>query len=392
MSKSDSEIDVYKLYSSLILNLRDKKYLNYLNKLNLIYEKEGIESLNSLNENSSSDNTIVANSDQLINAQNVEKSAPKDFFADFSTKKSAPKDFFVESNILQAFKILVDAPQQHKNESYIDMFKLFINKTNLIIFWNFVFGFDNKLLNKLCYNCLNDNFEFIVSNDSNLADLQYLIMKHITSADYLPLSEIKLFKLVCKWTTLNSNHSKKKVTSLFNNIRYPMISANELINIVYPSGLINDNTYAKALEYNYDNSKADSNQKIYRKRIMSVNFYVCDKNRIYPGYKKITNDDLKSDEFQKKLITFINLHGGIYSFTDFSTDNLYKMISVDDLKLQINGETVYLNTLKAINYRSHEKNNIALLYNSFTKIISTVNSISVGTLIYSDFTICVEDI
>lgn len=181
-----------------------------------------------------------------------------------------------------------------------------------------------------------------------------------------------------------ATRSENEITSLLANIRYALISSADLINIVNPTGLINLETYAKALEYNCDKSKYDVTQKMYLDRY-NTQFYVGNNNVDHFGFRKITPDDFKSQEFVKKLISFIKLYGGLRAHCDMAhIDN--KIINIENFNLCIDGYTAYMPLLTNI-----KKNDICQLVNTFGHAIVKSSHItisnSIGTSSYTIYVI-----
>ena len=398
-----SENDICYFYSTLISNIEDIRYQKYVNLLNFIHEEGGIDSLNLLlhidrfiKEKNNPMNFSQPDSNILVNPifdsknssqldSNIKSMKIPDIANDKQIKTSKPKDFIEKNNILQVFDIFQNVPNPHKIETYIDMCKLFINKNNLISFWNFIFDFDNETLCDLCYDCLHNNFEFIISNPDLLCNLKYIIVLYVTNSEKKILSEINLFKLVHKWITIKT-HSLNEEKSLIDNIRFGLISPGDLINIIKPSGCINIDTYIKFLEYNYDKSKGNVSEKMYRER--SINFYICSNKNVYPGYRLVTLKDFRSDEFQKKIINFINTHNGLFSCADFYPKAPDTFVNIGCSVFRINNEDA---SISHINF--YKKNTMCPINNwgINERGLNKVFNVSIGHKRRSNISIYVKD-
>lgn len=128
-----------------------------------------------------------------------------------------------------------------------------------------IFAFNETLNNEKVYGCCRGVItehpkQFLESED--LTSLAAQSVQTIFSEDEFLAEEIEIFKAVMRWVNGNSHSNENERNLLLSTVRLQHISRDNLINVVWPSNLINANSIFKAI-----NDQDKKKVKDYRLRV-----------------------------------------------------------------------------------------------------------------------------
>ena len=125
-------------------------------------------------------------------------------------------------------------------------------------------NFCQLLDNCLKYMCANASD---VVHHSDFIKLPHEVVLAFCKSSDLNVSEIDLFLAVNKWQQYNQKVTKATIKNIFREIRYPLISNNDLVRKVAPTEMADQSLYIAALEYHIDANlyRGPLNQLVTRK-------------------------------------------------------------------------------------------------------------------------------
>jgi len=119
------------------------------------------------------------------------------------------------------------------------------------------FDFDPRGLINSCLLFIDENCMDVVHSDRFIL-LEESILLQILQSQHLSVDEIDLFQAVIEWTKKNEA-SAKQLDKIFRLLRYPIMSAYELVFIVKPTNRCPIDLYVQAVEYHAKPSKFANN-------------------------------------------------------------------------------------------------------------------------------------
>ena len=271
-------------------------------------------------------------------------------------------------------------------EKYCSILEILINEHNLSILWNHIIALNYAELNFICLNFFCKNVPIIRSNSSIMKEMSLDIIKYIITVDHIEMKEIDIFEFVHDWIKIN-NPQKKDIDEIMYNIRFPLMSGKELIDIVRPTGVFDDASYIEALEH-VINPQINVSQKFTPRNDEYIRFYLApyySKNEYLKlGFRIITSDDI-TEKFNAAIKKYVDKNSGIAALVNFSTSdksilNLYgkRWIRTNDVLLKCGIGDMYL----GISNTSYIKHSIYPIYSGSYKIES-IPSIILGSNIFT---------
>ena len=252
--------------------------------------------------------------------------------------------------------------------------KALIDVSNLAPLWILALGLHDDNVNDICLNFFCENTKDIKSNDTVVKSLSVDVIKHITSSEDTSIKEIDLFNFVHHWINL-TKPLPDVVDSIINNIRLPLLQSKELVSIVKPSKLVDNEVYVEALEFSVDPSN-DKTEKRFTARLPKLpqltEFFFYYNDKPCPGFRMVVNKDITPD-FVARMKKYVEKNGGIAALDDFDTRKHDREIRTDNHYLKINKKQLFINTTDT----SYTKNSICPVYADNYKV-STVENVDVG--------------
>ncbi|XP_065888316.1 kelch-like protein 17 isoform X2 [Dysidea avara] len=161
-----------------------------------------------------------------------------------------------------------------------------------------------------CCQLLDNCLKYMCANASEVVHhpgfikLPHEVVLAFCKSSDLNVSEIDLFLVVNEWQQHNQKVAKAVIKNIFREIRYPLISNNDLVRKVAPTKIADPSLYTTALEYhvNTSNYRGPSCQLVTRKyhKAPSVNIHkvescaVSSSNLVGTEDKSFTNKLVKS--------------------------------------------------------------------------------------------------
>ena len=269
-------------------------------------------------------------------------------------------------------------------EKCSEMVKSYIDMDNLLTIWNSVLDLNIVPLNISCLDFFIKNFDAIKSNDSTVTAFSTDIVKFIVTNNNTDLPELYIFQFAHQWITL-TKPVNEIITSIINEIRLSLISMQDLVKIVRPTGLIDTFVYIEALESFTLPIKIDSSQKRFGNRTGVINFYLYHNNSqyIYDGYRQINNDDI-TPNFVAKLNDFFDKEGGFLALNDMTLNKFgARKLRTSSHRIRINGNDVWIDKGDC----AYTKNAVCPIYDANTNIIQTKNvekKINIGDKMHNE--------
>jgi len=103
-------------------------------------------------------------------------------------------------------------------------------------------------LQKCCQKFICDNINEVICH-STFVKLPAEVILEVCKSSDLNISEIDLFMAIVRWNSHQSVHTTAASVKIFQEIRYPLILSDDLMNKVKPTKLADPNLYTGALEY-----------------------------------------------------------------------------------------------------------------------------------------------
>jgi len=124
---------------------------------------------------------------------------------------------------------------------------------------------NEETISTTCMNLIRSNpAKAIYSYDLSKLSLETLIT--ILTDDYLEAVELELFNIALKWIDSHNPLSKHSTNAVLKTIRYALISPQDLVDKVKPSGLAPPEDYYEALEFHASPKQFDKSQKKFQPR------------------------------------------------------------------------------------------------------------------------------
>lgn len=140
------------------------------------------------------------------------------------------------------------------------------------------YKFDSKLLIEKLVSFVEDNDMDIFTSKSFLKFDEDLLSRFIQS-DKIQIDEIEIFNVVLKWVNFIFTNKKGKqnkqpnmtleqtISKLIQHVRFPLMTPDQLMDIVKPSGVVSDDLYLKGMEWNIvSDGPFDKTDKSYQPR------------------------------------------------------------------------------------------------------------------------------
>ena len=259
-------------------------------------------------------------------------------------------------------------------EKQCSILEILINEHNMSTLWNTIIALNYPELNFICLNFFCKNISIIKSNSSIMEGMSLNVIKYITTTDHIEMEEIDIFQFVDAWIKIN-NPEKEDIEEIMQNIRFPLMSGKELIDIVRPTGVMNDVSYIKALEYAI-NPYNNISQKSMPRDGGSLSFYVAPYSSRYEyldlGFRIVTTDDI-TEKFNTAIKKYVDKNLGIAALVNFSTES-YTLVS----QRRIRTDTLFLKCDDQLflddEEDSYTKNSICPIYNG-SQIIKNIQAI-----------------
>lgn len=218
------------------------------------------------------------------------------------TKTPSKKDFFPK--MLEIFLSLSDGEELVKNA-----FAQQITLDNVIELWNsFVSDvqfeeFDAKCLKFFCSNYLK------LSTDDQIKKMSFLTVLSVCKNEKITLEEDQIFSVINKWIKLTApdDMSKQKLTA---HVRLPLIQLKFLADDVQQSGLFSAEELLEAFTHQVSPKARTELRFQFRNNVI----YVGINNETYDGYRKITDQDVKTKGFHNNLIHSLTKNEGRLEF------------------------------------------------------------------------------
>lgn len=139
-----------------------------------------------------------------------------------------------------------------------------IDQTTVIELWRSAHNLGQDHVAKACLEFAQANTTHVLEI-TEIDDITEEILTSIVSLDTLDISEVKLFILVDKWIQHNKP-PQETISKLVSLIRFPMISLEDLLTIVKPSGIVPPEMRLEAFEFNVSPSSFPSTEKRFKPR------------------------------------------------------------------------------------------------------------------------------
>ena len=254
-----------------------------------------------------------------------------------------------EDNYLcaRALCLLVNHDQQKIDETSLDVITKMIDVTNFgsevrqTPVWQPGFVLTESVRPKCSErNQKMDNFLVIffkknMNNESFIAGLNFDTINFLINKLVVDLSDLQIFEIICIWIKYNyPTVSERK--SLLSSISFASLGTNCLIDNVFPTGLLSDSEFAKAIVDSRDPSKNISQRKMSQHSI-GIGYH----GKNYPGFRMFTKADFNEHMTSLFLETFTK-HKGFVALEDISLNGLIdfeKAIVSSDHDLISSGNT-----------------------------------------------------
>lgn len=187
-----------------------------------------------------------------------------------------------------------------------------LNKSNFSALWNSLIELADSKLNTIFLNYLQKN---INDYDDLIKELDVAVINFIVDSKTSNLSELEIFIIVSKWIN-HKSPSEQVIKQLLSKINFPTIGSENLIKIVWPTGLISDRQCLQAINDSYDDTK------IHSRNLCKIGIGYA--NKSYPGFRSMTKNDITDPNIIKLFKLEYKKNNGFMSLDEISLGNLHK--------------------------------------------------------------------
>ena len=158
-----------------------------------------------------------------------------------------------------------------------------LNKSNLAKLWNITVVMLDDQLNLFFLEYLQKNINDC--DEKIIREFSPSVIKLIVGSKLNPLSELEIFIIASKWIKQNEP-DKEFIQQLLSNINFPEIGSKNLVKIVRPIGLIDDQQCFQAIIDSHDDAK------IINRKFASCKIGIGYVNKSYPAFRPLKVSEL----------------------------------------------------------------------------------------------------